>query len=73
PMRPDDPFGTPGTPIFREDAEPIIPVPSATGPSSPHTYSMSIRPGETKTQVIELPGLTLELVITMPGLYPRVA
>lgn len=73
PMRPDDPFGTPGTPIFREDGEPIIPVPSATGPSSPHTYSMSIRPGETKTQVIELPGLTLELVITMPGLYPRVA
>jgi hypothetical protein len=72
-MRPDDPFGTPGTPIFREDGEPIIPVPSATGPSSPHTYSMSIRPGETKTQVIELPGLTLELVITMPGLYPRVA
>ncbi|HXV25442.1 MAG TPA: hypothetical protein VED46_14420 [Alphaproteobacteria bacterium] len=34
-------------------------------PSSGHTYSMSIRPGETKTQRIELPGLTLDLVITM--------
>ena len=70
PMRPDDPFGMPGTPIFREDVEPVIPVPSATA-HSPHTYSMSIRPGETKTQVIELPGLTLELVITMPSLLPR--
>ena len=72
PMRPDDPFGTPGTPIFREDAEPIVPVPSAAGPSSTrHTYSLSIRPGETKTQVIELPGLTLALTITMPSLLPR--
>jgi len=54
PMRPDDPFGTPGTPIFRE--EPVIPAPSAAASSpTPHTYSMSIRPGETKTQVIELP------------------
>ena len=72
PMRPDDPFGTPGTPIFREDAEPIIPVPSATGPTpTPPTYSLSIRPGETKTQVIELPGLTLALTITMPSMLPR--
>ena len=72
PMRPDDPFGTPGTPIFRE--EPVIPAPSAAASSpTPHTYSMSIRPGETKTQVIELPGLTLELVISMPSLLPRPA
>jgi hypothetical protein len=35
------------------------------------TYSLSIRPGETKTQVIELAGLTLKLVISMPGLYRR--
>jgi hypothetical protein len=47
---------------------------SAAAPSpTPHTYSMSIRPGETKTQVIELPGLTLELVISMPSLLPRPA
>ena len=71
-MRPDDPFGTPGTPIFREDAEPIIPVPSATGPTpTPRTDSLSVRPGETKTQVIELPGLTLALTITMPSMLPR--
>jgi hypothetical protein len=38
-----------------------------------HTYSMSIRPGERKTQVIELPGLTLELVISMPSMLPRPA
>jgi hypothetical protein len=70
PMRPDDPFGTPGTPIFREDAAPV--VPSATGPApTPHTYSLSIRPGETKTQVVELPGLTLALTITMPSMLPR--
>jgi hypothetical protein len=34
---------------------------------------MSIRPGETKTQVIELPGLTLEVVISMPSMLPRPA
>jgi hypothetical protein len=38
---------------------------------APHTYSLSIRPGETKTQVIELPGLTLALTITMPSMLPR--
>lgn len=32
-----------------------------------HAYSMSIRPGETKTQRIEMPGLTLGLVVTMSG------
>ena len=71
-MRPDDPFGTPGTPIFRKMPSrsygcraPLRQLPTT------HTYSLSIRPGETKTQVIELPGLTLELVISMPGLYPR--
>ena len=38
---------------------------------APHIYSLSIRPGETKTQVIELPGLTLALTITMPSMLPR--
>jgi hypothetical protein len=76
PMRPDDTFGTPGTRIYRNNLDPAEVFRSAIAPRgapTPPSYSLSIRPGETKTQVIELPGLTLELVITMPGPYPRVA
>jgi hypothetical protein len=74
PMRPDDNFGTPGTRIYRDDLDPAEVFRSAVAPRrapTPHTYSLSIRPGETKTQVIELPGLTLALTITMPSMLPR--
>lgn len=72
PMRPDDSFGTPETHINLSSTEServsvfrTASVPQT--PSSGHNYSMSIRPGETKTQRIELPGLTLDLAISMPA------
>ncbi len=70
PMRPDDSFGTPETRINLSSTEPervsVFRTASAPqAPSSDHTYSMSIRPGETNTQRIELPGLTLDLVISI--------
>ena len=70
PMRPDDNSGTPGTRINLSSTEPerVTVFRNASAPQAPssgHTYSMSISPGETKTQRIELPGLTLELAITM--------
>jgi len=71
PMRPEDSFGTPETRINLSSTEPervsVFRTASAPQtPSSGHNYSMSIRPGETKTQRLELPGLTLDLVISMP-------
>lgn len=73
-MRPDDNYGTPGTRIYRSEPEPSSVFRSASAaPSGGRTYSMSIRPGERKTQVIERPGLTLELVISMPSMLPRPA
>lgn len=69
-MRPDDHFGAPETrinlsSIERERVSVFRTASAPRTPSSGHTYSMSIRPGETKTQRIELPGLTLDLVISM--------
>jgi hypothetical protein len=73
-MRPDDNFGMPGTRIYRGEPEDSSMSRSASAAASVgHAYSMSIRPGETKTQVIELPGLTLEVVISMPSMLPRPA
>jgi hypothetical protein len=74
PALPQDTFGMPETGIHRVVPDPDALYRSAVAPDrtgAPHTYSLSIRPGETKTQVVELPGLTLKLVISMPGLYPR--
>ena len=64
----------PETGIHRVVPDPDALYRSAVAPDrtgAPHTYSLSIRPGETKTQVIELPGLTLALTITMPSMLPR--
>jgi hypothetical protein len=74
PALPQDTFGMPETSIHRVVPDPDALYRSAVAPDptpTPHTYSLSIRPGETKTQVVELPGLTLALTITMPSMLPR--